>query len=82
MTDLTAVRPARPADRAGTARLLRVSLLLDGVASAGMGLGLAAGSQVLDSVLGIPAGWLLGLGTFLLAYGAGSSPPAVRPCPP
>jgi hypothetical protein len=52
-------------------RLLRMALRVDAAACAGMGLVLAAGAAALDEVLGIPAGWLVGIGVVLVAFGAG-----------
>jgi hypothetical protein len=48
--------------------LLRLALRLDAAASGAMGLGLAATSTVADSVLGVPAGWLVGIGLGLVAW--------------
>ncbi len=47
--------------------MLKFALKLDGVASFSMGV-LAL---LIRPEIGIPAGWLVGLGVFLLAYGAG-----------
>jgi hypothetical protein len=52
-------------------KLLRLALRVDAAACAGMGLVLAAGAAALDDALGIPAGWLVGLGAVLIAFGAG-----------
>ena len=52
-------------------KLLRLALRVDAAACAGMGLVLAAGAAGLDSALGIPTGWLVGLGVVLVAFGAG-----------
>jgi hypothetical protein len=52
-------------------KLLRLALRVDAAACAGMGLVLAAGAAALDDALGIPAGWLVGLGAVLIVFGAG-----------
>ena len=52
-------------------KLLRLALRVDAAACVGMGLVLAAGAAALDGALGIPAGWLAGLGTVLIVCGAG-----------
>ncbi|HUG83160.1 MAG TPA: hypothetical protein VMM13_01280 [Euzebya sp.] len=51
-------------------RALNRALGLDALASAVTGVLLAGGSGVLDEVLGIPSGWLLGLGVFMVVYAA------------
>lgn len=48
---------------------VRRALLADTAASSAVGVLLIAGHQVLDDPLGIPAGWLLGLGLFMVVYG-------------
>lgn len=53
-----------------TGRLLRTSLVLDGVATGLTGVLLAALSGVLDTVLGPSAAFVLGVGLFFVAYGA------------
>ncbi|MBA2318081.1 MAG: hypothetical protein H0V93_09965 [Euzebyales bacterium] len=63
-------RPADPLTR---------SLAVDAVVSAGTGVLLAAGSGLLDEVLGIPPGWLLGLGLFMVVYGIDVGLVAARP---
>jgi hypothetical protein len=50
---------------------LRAFLRLDAVASGALGLAAAAGAGVLDTLLGLPAGLLLGVGVFLVVYAAG-----------
>ncbi|GAA4738437.1 hypothetical protein [Actinomycetospora chibensis] len=50
---------------------LRAVLRLDAVASGALGLAAAAGAGVLDTLLGLPAGLLLGVGVFLVVYAAG-----------
>jgi hypothetical protein len=52
-------------------KLLRLALRVDALACAAMGLVFAAGAAALDGVLGIPAGWLVGLGVALIALGGG-----------
>ncbi|AXV05125.1 hypothetical protein DVS28_a0418 [Euzebya pacifica] len=46
------------------------ALLVDAAGSGATGLLLAAGNGALAEPLGIPSGWLLGLGVFMLAYAA------------
>ena len=46
------------------------ALLVDALGSGATGLLLAAGNAALAEPLGIPSGWLLGLGIFMLAYAA------------
>jgi hypothetical protein len=62
--------------------LLRLALRLDALASGAMGLAFAAAAPVLDSALGVPTGWLVGLGAFLLAYAGGLVWLATRPVIP
>lgn len=50
---------------------LRRVLLLDAVASGALGLAAAAGASVLDDLLGLSAGLLVGVGLFLVVYAAG-----------
>jgi hypothetical protein len=52
-------------------RLLRRSLYLDAAASGALAVLLAAGGALLDGPLGIPAGVLVPVGLFLVAYAAG-----------
>ena len=52
-------------------KLLRLALRVDAAACTGMGIVLAAGAGALDGALGIPTGWLVGLGVVLVAFGAG-----------
>jgi len=56
---------SRPLVRDG---LLRLALRVDAAVSGAMGLGFAATATALDGVLGVPAGWLLGLGVIILAW--------------
>src|SRR5690554_2949753 len=72
---------ARPHARTtGAARLSpAMALGVDAVASAGVGAVLAIGNGALAEPLGIPSGWLLGLGLFMLAYGADLALVASRP---
>lgn len=51
-------------------RLLRTVLKVDGVVCATVGVVCAAGVSALDGLLGIPAGWLFGIGLLLVACGA------------
>lgn len=53
-----------------TGRLLRTSLVLDGVASGLSGVLIAALTGVLDTVLGASTTLLLDIGLFFVAYGA------------
>ncbi|WP_341252348.1 hypothetical protein [Euzebya pacifica] len=46
------------------------ALLVDAAGSGATGLLLAAGNGALAEPLGVPSGWLLGLGVFMLAYAA------------
>jgi hypothetical protein len=59
--------------------LLRLALRLDAAASGAMGLAFAAAAPVLDGFLGIPTGWLVGLGAFLMVYALGLVWIAARP---
>ncbi|MET9851662.1 hypothetical protein ABZY57_01695 [Streptomyces sp. NPDC006450] len=61
---------------------LRRVLALDAVVSAGNGLAYAAFSAPLGRLLGIGQGLLLGLGVFMLLYGAGVGLLASRRQPP
>lgn len=58
---------------APTARrdLLRTVLRLDAAASGALGIAAAAGAGALDTLLGLPADLLLGVGAFLVVYAAG-----------
>ncbi len=49
--------------------LLRLALKLDGVVSGAMGVAFVAASPLLDGWLGLPAGFLIPLGIFLVVYG-------------
>jgi hypothetical protein len=60
-------------------RLLRLALRIDALASGALGLALAAAAPALDGALGIPTGWLAGLGAFLIAYAGGLAWLAARP---
>lgn len=51
-------------------RLLRFALTLDGIATGATGLLFVALTSVLDTVLGVSPGLLLGVGLFFVAYGA------------
>ncbi|MCD2187453.1 hypothetical protein [Actinomycetospora soli] len=50
---------------------LRRVLLLDAVASGALGVAAAAGAGVLDELLGLSSGLLVGVGVFLVVYAAG-----------
>jgi len=63
---------------ADTDGFLRFALGLDGVASGGLGL-LAL---LVDAPLGLPRGLVIGLGAFLVAYGAGVFLLGTRPVRP
>ncbi|MFC8124990.1 hypothetical protein [Streptomyces sp. NPDC057302] len=62
--------------------MLRRFLALDAVVTAGNGLAYAAVSGPLGRFLGVDAGLLLGLGVFLVLYGAGVGYLASRKSPP
>src|SRR5215217_7675811 len=71
--------------------LLRLALRLDAVVTAANGAAYLLAAPLLGDLLGLPAGWLRGVGVFLLLFGAssGRSPPgprrparAARPAPP
>ena len=64
---MTATLTPAPADQ----RLLRTALRLDAVASGALGLACAAGSAVLDGLLGLPTSMLLGVGVFLVVSAGG-----------
>jgi hypothetical protein len=61
---------------------LRRVLLLDAVVTAGNGLIYLAASGPVGRLLDVPSGLLIGLGVFLLVYGAGVGYLARRPVPP
>lgn len=63
-------------------RGLRGVLRLDAVASGALGLTAAAGAGVLDTLLGLSAPLLLGVGVFLVVYAAGLVALAARPAIP
>jgi len=52
-------------------RLLRTALRLDAVASGALGVACATGAGVLDELLGLPTGLLVGVGVFLVVFAAG-----------
>jgi len=60
-------------------RLLRLALRLDGGVSGVAGLVVTAAASTLDGVLGIPAGWLVALGLFLVAWAAALGWLSTRP---
>lgn len=57
------------AERLQGGRLLRLALVLDGIATGATGLLFVALMSVLDSVFGVPATYLLEVGLFFIAYG-------------
>lgn len=57
------------AERLQGGRLLRLALVLDGIATGATGLLFVALMSVLDSVLGVPVTYLLEVGLFFVAYG-------------
>jgi hypothetical protein len=63
-------------------RGLRTVLRLDAVASGALGVAAATGAGVLDTLLGLPGGLLLGVGVFLVAYAVGLVVLAARPAIP
>lgn len=58
--------PAPP----GTDRLLRLALRVDAVATGLNGAGYLVAAPLLDELLGLPAGLLIGVGVFLLGFAA------------
>lgn len=74
ITDTTSATDAR--------RALRGVLRLDAVASGALGIAAAAGAGVLDTLIGLPAEMLLGVGIFLVVYAAGLVLLAARPAIP
>jgi hypothetical protein len=68
MTTLT--DPTTTPSTAGR-RALRGVLRLDAAASGALGLSAAAAAGVLDTLLGLPAAMLTGVGVFLVVYAAG-----------
>jgi hypothetical protein len=73
MTNTTA--PAVPS-------LLRFALRLDAVVTAANGAAYLLAAPLLDGLLGLPAGWLRGIGVFLLLFAVGVWTVAARPTPP
>jgi hypothetical protein len=59
--------------------LLRPVLRLDAAASGALGVAAAAGAGVLDTLLGLPADLLRGVGIFLVVYAVGLVVLAARP---
>ncbi|MGY1781651.1 hypothetical protein [Geodermatophilus sp. SYSU D01036] len=70
----TATAPPRP-----SLDLLRVALRLDAVVTGANGLAYLAAAPLLSDLLGVPAGALRGLGTFLAVFAAGVALVAARP---
>jgi hypothetical protein len=62
--------------------LLRLALRLDAVVTAANGAAYLLAAPLLDDLLGLPAGWLRGIGAFLLVFGIGVWTVAARPTPP
>lgn len=62
--------------------LLRLALRLDAVVTAANGAAYLLAGPLLTDLLGLPAGWLRGIGVFLLLFGLGVWIVAARPAPP
>jgi hypothetical protein len=62
--------------------LLRLALRLDAVVTAANGAAYLLAAPLLADLLGLPAGWLRGVGVFLLLFGVGVGTVAARPAPP
>lgn len=62
--------------------LLRPLLRLDAAASGALGVAATAGAGVLDTLLGLPADLLRGVGVFLVVYAVGLLVLAARPRSP
>src|SRR3712207_7733011 len=62
--------------------LLRLALRLDAVVTAANGAAYLLAAPLLADLFGLPAGWLRGVGVFLLLFGVGVWTVAVRPAPP
>ena len=62
--------------------LLRLALRLDAVVTTANGAAYLLAAPLLDDLLGLPAGWLRGIGVFLLLFGVGVWTVAARPAPP
>jgi hypothetical protein len=62
--------------------LLRLALRLDAVVTAANGAAYLLAAPLLGDLLGLPAGWLRGVGVFLLLFGAVVWAVAARPAPP
>ncbi|WP_448608451.1 hypothetical protein [Geodermatophilus sp. URMC 60] len=62
--------------------LLRLALRLDAVVTAANGAAYLLAAPLLDDLLGLPSGWLRGVGVFLLLFGAGVWAVAARPTSP
>ncbi len=62
--------------------LLRLALRLDAVVTAANGAAYLLAAPLLADLLGLPAGWLRGIGVFLLLFGVGVWTVAARPAPP
>ena len=62
--------------------LLRLALRLDAVVTAANGAAYLLAAPLLADLLGLPAGWLRGVGVFLLLFSAVVWAVAARPAPP
>ncbi|SDL78463.1 hypothetical protein SAMN05660642_00801 [Geodermatophilus siccatus] len=62
--------------------LLRLALRLDAAVTAANGAAYLLAAPLLGDLLGLPAGWLRGVGVFLLLIGAVVCAVAARPTPP
>ena len=62
--------------------LLRLALRLDAVVTAANGAAYLLAAPLITDLLGLPMGWLRGIGAFLLLFGAGVWAVAARPTPP
>ncbi|PVZ03438.1 hypothetical protein [Actinomycetospora cinnamomea] len=78
----TTARTTATTTSADTQRGLRAVLRLDAVASGALGVAAAAGAGVLDTLLGLPAALLVGVGIFLVVYATGLVVLAARPAIP
>ncbi|MGH8794873.1 MAG: hypothetical protein ACRDXX_19810 [Stackebrandtia sp.] len=68
MSAATSAHHTTSTSTAGGDALLRLALRLDAVATGALGLGLAVGGGLVDSLLGIPAAALHGVGAFFVVY--------------
>ena len=77
MTTATAVSPSTTA--AASDGLLRVALKLDAVVTSANGVAYVAAAGALDSLLGVPSGFLRAVGVFLVAFGVAVAVVGTRP---